>query len=149
MSTTDQWGDPECTAFAWEFGVAVPDTAAQSETMEAGFQLLQDWYTCTGQTDVDLEQCRTARFICTDSVTGLRSAYPHNKVVRGCVLSIVCRLYRAGSTLISASTMGEERCEVRYYAVYEILRASYGDNWCVVKEMTRTRSGYSVSGSKL
>ena len=40
--------------------------------------------------------------------------------------------------------MGEEQCTVRFYAVFAVVRASNGNNWCIVKEMSRAASGYST-----
>ena len=41
--------------------------------------------------------------------------------------------------------MDYEHGEVLYFAVYNIILASNGDGWCVVKRLSRTGNGYSVA----
>ena len=45
--------------------------------------------------------------------------------------------------------MGEEKCTVRFYAVFAVVRASNEDNWCIVKELSRTARGTPWEGAAL
>ena len=149
LPSTDQWSDMGASAYAWELSNDVDSSGEESETLEDGLKLVEDWYTCNGVEDVDLSECAVAKYMATDSMSGSRRAYAYHKVTRGCAVSVVCRGQGGIGTIIRGARMGEERCTVRFFAVYEVVRASNGDNWCVVKELTRTGVGYSVQDSVL
>ena len=147
MPSTDQWGDPGGGQYAWELTEDEVERQEPSAAVQDGMKLLEDWYTCNGLDDVEVFECRTAKYMATDSVTKVRRSYAYNNVTSGCAVSVVCRRQRSSATLTRGARMGEEQCTVRFYAVFAVVRASNGDNWCIVKELSRTGAGYSLGGS--
>ena len=149
MATTDQWADPGYSAYAWETTGVIDEDTRPSATAEEGMKLLENWYVCCGEEDVDLVRCRKAKYMPSESVSGQRRSQPYNRIQRGCAISVVCRQNNNGGRLIRGARMGEERCTVRFFVVCDLLRASNGDDWCVCRELCPCEGGYSTNGTEV
>ena len=62
-----------------------------SAAVQDSMKFLEDWYTCNGLDDVEVFECRTAKYIATDSVTEVRRSNAYKNVTIGCAVSVVCR----------------------------------------------------------
>ena len=84
-------GDVGGGQYAWELTEDEVDRRDTSPTVEQGMKLLADWYACNGLVDVEVVELRTAKYMATDSVTGMRRSYAYSNVNTGSAVSVVCR----------------------------------------------------------
>ena len=96
-----------------------------------------------------MQESESVRFMATETVAGVRRAYPYNKVSSGCAISIFSGSKRKDAGVIRGAAMSENQGSLRYYAVFNVIRTSCGDSWCAVKELMRTGNGHSVEDSNL
>ena len=148
MPSSDEWGYQTGGAYAWKptkgFEIGNPP-----DSLKRALEILEEWYAYTGREEVELLESKSVRFMTMESVAGVRRAYPYNKVSSGCAISIFSRTQSAGVGVIRGAAMSEDRGELRFYAVFHVIRASCGDCWCAVKQLVRTGVGYSIAGSDI
>ena len=80
---------------------------------------------------------------------GGRKAYVYNKIKRCSGVSIFCKRSSASAVVVRGATMGEQYCVMKFIAVLNLLLASNGESWCVVRESTRAGEGHNVTGNKV
>ena len=149
MGRSENFGEGGEGAYAWELSTAVRgEEENESETFRSALELLHTWYQSNGMDDVELTEFKTAKYIVTETADGKRRCYQHNKLRRGCAVSIVVRP-RGQASIVKACSMDDERGELQFYAIYEFISSSNGDKWCVVKGLSRTGETYSVVGSQV
>ena len=148
LASSTQWADRTAQCYTWDLS-KLSEEVDPYGILESGMKLLQEYYVCNGIRDVDLDLYEEAKFASEECTVGGRKAYAYNKIKRGCAVSIVCKRSSASAVIIRGATMGEEDCVMKFFAVFYILRASNGESWCVVRELTRRGEGYSVTGNKV
>ena len=146
MGRCDQFGEGGEGAYAWELSGIVNRTEdeKESETLEEGMEILESYYEGLGKSDVQFYESRYAKYIIQRTTEGKRRSYQHNRLFRGTAVSIITRTRGSASTVVRGCSMDDKRGEIQFYSVHELILASNGDAWCVVKHLTSTGDYFSV-----